>query len=347
MMWTTSLLALTWVGGYARFLHAWGRALDHPSTALREGELTVVIPARNEAERLGSLLEDLKKNGVNVIVVDDHSEDATATVARNHGAETILSRGIGKKTALREGFLRAKTEWVATLDADVRVGPHWSKAMLGPATNDVDAVIGPVRLIAPHPNLLERIQSIEYGCMLGWAFETAWRGEAFNGSGANALWRREVWLTLDLLNNEASGDDVFALSAIRQQGRKVAAAWGNKAWAETLPCSDVTSWAKQRARWGKKARHYRSRNAVIVSASIALFLPLLIVLACCNPLAALLLWCGKALLDCRYAAQVARTMQLPWNGWTDAAMFALIYPMMLLLAGGFMLQNLEWKGRRI
>lgn len=347
MMWVGCLVALLWVGAYARYLDAWQGALDHPSTPLKAAEFTVVIPARNEAEHLGNLLQDLAKNEVQVIVVDDHSEDATSAVAKEHGAVVIQARNFGKKAALREGFLNANTAWVATLDADVRVGPQWAKAMFGATSEDVDAVIGPVRLVADASSTLQRLQSIEYGCMMGWAFETAWRGEAFNGSGANALWRKHVWLTLDLRNEEASGDDVFALSALAQRGSKVAPAWGEHAWANTSPTAGFTSWAKQRARWGKKARNYKSRNAVFVTALVGLFLPISVALGCWNPLATLLLFVGKALLDGRYAARVSRAMKLHWNGWRDAIAFACVYPLMLLLAVWYMCGKLEWKGRRI
>ncbi len=89
--------------------------------------IDVVIPARDEAERIGPLLDRIVgAPGVGkVIVVDDQSTDDTAAIARSAGA--IVSAGsalpegwAGKAWALQQGIAAATAEWVVTLDADTR-----------------------------------------------------------------------------------------------------------------------------------------------------------------------------------------------------------------------------------
>jgi glycosyltransferase involved in cell wall biosynthesis len=60
-------------------------------------DTVVFIPAWNEEENLPAVLHDLQAElpAVDVLVVDDGSTDATAAVARNHGAE-VLSLGSNK-----------------------------------------------------------------------------------------------------------------------------------------------------------------------------------------------------------------------------------------------------------
>jgi glycosyltransferase involved in cell wall biosynthesis len=60
-------------------------------------DTVVFIPAWNEEENLPAVLDDLKAElpSVDVLVVDDGSTDATADVARQHGAE-VLSLGSNK-----------------------------------------------------------------------------------------------------------------------------------------------------------------------------------------------------------------------------------------------------------
>jgi glycosyltransferase involved in cell wall biosynthesis len=60
-------------------------------------DTVVFIPAWNEEENLPAVLDDLKAElpAVDVLVVDDGSTDATAAVAREHGAE-VLSLGSNK-----------------------------------------------------------------------------------------------------------------------------------------------------------------------------------------------------------------------------------------------------------
>ena len=338
------LLTALWLTLYGVRVVRWGRDLARPSTPLAPvaRDLTVVIPCRNEAAHLGDLLDDLR--GLDVLVIDDGSDDGTAALARQRGARVLPNPGTGKKSALRAGFQAATTPWVATLDADVRIGPDWATALLGAASDDIDAVIAPVRL-APHPDApWSRVQALEYACMMGWALSTARRGQAQNGSSANLLWRRTRWLELDLREDEASGDDLFALEALAAEGGRTAAATGPAAWATTNPVSSWRGWIHQRARWGKKSRKYRSAGARTVSALVAGYVLFLIGL----PLpAAAALFLGKTLLDAWYAHHAARAFDLPWHPVADDLRLALGYPVLVMAAAVQMLRPMEWKGRRI
>ena len=99
-----------------------------------ERSVTVVIPARNEALRIGPCLEALR--GEDVIVVDDDSPDGTAEVARRHGAR-VIQRGpvppgwVGKPWALQKGVEAATGEVVVCLDADARPKPGLLGALEG------------------------------------------------------------------------------------------------------------------------------------------------------------------------------------------------------------------------
>jgi len=105
--------------------------------------ITVVIPARNEAARLRECLSPLvgAPSALEVIVVDDCSDDATASVARDAGATVIagapLPDGwVGKVWALHQGVSQAKGEWVVMLDADTRVSPQLPAALVGRAVTE-------------------------------------------------------------------------------------------------------------------------------------------------------------------------------------------------------------------
>ena len=85
------------------------------------GELTIVMPARNEAASIGSLLAELatRHPGAELIVVDDGSSDATATIARDAGAQVIThpySKGNG--AAIKTGARAATRDIVVFMDSD-------------------------------------------------------------------------------------------------------------------------------------------------------------------------------------------------------------------------------------
>jgi len=93
--------------------------------------MSIIIPARNEEKSLMLLLDDLKKQTVEmeqIICVDDGSTDETAKVAKSYGA-TLLSiidkpqDWTGKSYACQTGADHTKSELLLFLDADVRLKP--------------------------------------------------------------------------------------------------------------------------------------------------------------------------------------------------------------------------------
>ncbi len=91
------------------------------------GRVSVVVPARDEAQRIAACLGPLAADPDvhEVLVVDDHSTDATAEVARAHGVRVLIAPplpagAVGKPSALQHGLEQATGEIVVTLDADAR-----------------------------------------------------------------------------------------------------------------------------------------------------------------------------------------------------------------------------------
>jgi len=95
--------------------------------------VTVVIPARNEADVIAGTLAALKQQDPDlcIILVDDQSTDATADRAREHGTSRLrilstppLPAGwSGKLWALEQGFRQAQTDYILLLDADIELQP--------------------------------------------------------------------------------------------------------------------------------------------------------------------------------------------------------------------------------
>ena len=105
--------------------------------------ISVVIPARDEAHRIGPLLDAIVgAPGVDeVIVVDDQSSDDTAAIARRAGARVVEGAPLpdgwaGKAWALQQGIRAATAERVVTFDADTRPDPMLPTALVARATGD-------------------------------------------------------------------------------------------------------------------------------------------------------------------------------------------------------------------
>ncbi len=129
--------AIIWVAILLLPWRPWGtrEVLDSTSSPPDAdlSDITVLIPARNEAALIEKTLLSLKAQGLGlaIVVVDDRSIDGTAAVAQASGVEnlhvipgeSLPEHWSGKVWALEQGFRRVKTPLTLLLDADIRLEP--------------------------------------------------------------------------------------------------------------------------------------------------------------------------------------------------------------------------------
>lgn len=88
----------------------------------------VLIPTYNEAKLIYNLVTKIKRYNLDVIVVDDGSNDDTKTKAKSAGAQVIIhSRNRGKGASLRSGFkevINKNYDFVVTMDGDGQHHPE-------------------------------------------------------------------------------------------------------------------------------------------------------------------------------------------------------------------------------
>lgn len=136
--WPSRMIAtiLTILYGYFAFVAATNLLMLKARKSVRaEWNPAVLVPARNEAERLPHLIPTLVEQGAKVYVYDDGSTDGTAEVASKLGATVIrggegLPEGwTGKNHACHQLALVATEdhpgEWILFLDADTRPAPEF------------------------------------------------------------------------------------------------------------------------------------------------------------------------------------------------------------------------------
>jgi len=115
--------------------------------------LSVVIPAYNEAENVGPLLEQLRPvlavwpGRVEILFVDDGSTDATLALLRQAQAADVrirvahFKRNLGQTAAMAAGFRLSRGRAVVTLDSDLQNDPA-DIPRLAEMLKDWDAVCG-------------------------------------------------------------------------------------------------------------------------------------------------------------------------------------------------------------
>ncbi|WP_128693848.1 glycosyltransferase [Methanoculleus taiwanensis] len=125
---------------------------DHTAPADEDGvAISVIVPARNEAETIGVCLRSLAKQHLpreayEIIVVDGDSSDETCAIAGRH-ADTVVAqvrRGIGG--ARKDGVDAASGRVLVFTDADTSPAPTWLAAIAeNLLVGGYDASTGPTR----------------------------------------------------------------------------------------------------------------------------------------------------------------------------------------------------------
>ena len=102
--------------------------------------LTLIIPAKAEADSLPKVLEEIKEYDCSVIVVMESSDIETINAAKNYNIKIIYQTNKGYGDALIEGINNAKTDYLCIFNADGSFDPKYLKHMLYTCENNFDFV---------------------------------------------------------------------------------------------------------------------------------------------------------------------------------------------------------------
>lgn len=364
------LIAVLYAGLIVAFTAGWMRLPVFWHKGRSDIPFSVIIPARNEQKHIMQLLILLRnqhypKNLFEVIVVDDHSTDATAAIVERKIASGFLTNvrllkagdlnlKPGKKNALALGIEMAKNNWIATLDADVLLGNHWLESLAGFIEQEQPAmVIGPVAM-APGKTLFSHMQALEFMSLAGSTAGAAAIGRPVMCNGANLAFRKDLYLEVGgYSGNEhlASGDDVFLLHKFKKlPGAKIPYLKSHGAIVYTRAAFTVREFFSQRGRWAGKAGSYRDGFTLVVGFVVAMINLVIIAGLLAGPFISqkVLLWAiflliFKVLVDFPLLYSMVDYHRRRDLMWLYPAL-ALVYPFYVLasLFSGFVIKP-RWK----
>lgn len=153
---------------------------------------SVVVPARDAAGSLAALLDSLAgqdvSGGMEVIVVDNASRDATGAVAAAHGARVVREERPGRARARNAGAAAARGDLLLFIDADCTADEGWAQALATCLRAPLAA--GPVTLLSGDPpNAVERLERL-------WRFRQEERVREGWAASANLGVRRSAFEAL-------------------------------------------------------------------------------------------------------------------------------------------------------
>lgn len=233
--------------------------------------VSVIVPGKNEGRHIYKLVRSISEQtykNIEIIVVDDGSDDKTAIIGRDlerNGFITLfLSNTVrgGKASAANLALRYSKGEYILHLDADCSFNREALENALIPFFMDptIGAVGGSLEVRNADKNLCTTLQAIEYlktisiGRMV-----TSYLGIYAIISGAFGLFRKDV---LDKVKgwDIGPGLDGDITVKIRKLGYKVH--FEPSAIGLTSAPDSFAKLAKQRLRWNKSIVRFRMRKHI-------------------------------------------------------------------------------------
>lgn len=105
-------------------------------------KLTLIIPAKEEAESLPKVLLELKNYSYNIIIILEKSDIKTLEAIKNFECKIVYQSGRGYGNALIEGIKNVETNYLCIFNADGSFDPKYLNEMLKIAENNIDFVFG-------------------------------------------------------------------------------------------------------------------------------------------------------------------------------------------------------------
>ncbi len=279
-------LVLAYTIGWLK-LPVWKKSGNEPKTFV-----TVIVPARNEESNIEKCINSILNQDYplplyEIIVVDDHSTDRTASIVENMDAENLQVIHLQeiekpenliafKKFAIKTAIEKAKGTLIFTTDADCELlSTCLSTVVDYYEQNDVKFITGPVVFNENDKSLLKKIFALEFIGMMGVTGASNFWKISNMSNGANLAYEKAAYFAVDGftgIDHIASGDDLLLMEKIdKKYPGKIAFLKSPEVVVKTDPPENMTEFFHQRIRWASKSRFYSDWKIIFFLALVWIF----------------------------------------------------------------------------
>ena len=286
IIWIVMILSLVYLMLIAVFTYGWF-SLKNGFTPETEPDVgvTIIVAVRNEARNINNLLNGLlqqvyPRELMEVLIIDDHSEDDTPEIVRTFAGEhpelkiiLLSSPGTGKKRAVAFGIDKSSHRFIITTDGDTIPDKRWIRKMTAfYQLYQPKILLGPVVFIN-EKTFFQKMFSLDFISLVASGAGSAAAGLPFMGNAANMGFDKTIFSGKELQQEFASGDDVFLIHSVETHygGKAIMFLKDAHALVTTRPPENMKAFFNQRIRWASKAKGYRDSWSVVVSLTVLLF----------------------------------------------------------------------------
>ncbi len=289
----TVILLICYSGILLFFIKGWWALKNgQPLQSQFKTTVSVLVPVRNEEQHIANLIQDLIAQNYpitlfNIIIIDDHSTDQTATIVRSFSNSNLrllqlsIEKPINsyKKRAIATAIATCDSELILTTDGDCRMGPDWIASIVSMYEQERCQLISSPVAYHQEKSLAEKIQTVEFELLIAAGAACIQNKFPNTCNGANLAYTRAAYHAVGGfkgIDDLASGDDELLLHKMHKQfpdGLRFLKE--SSAIVYTEAKGTLRSFYQQRKRWASKSVKYADKRMVLL-VSIIYFFNLLI-----------------------------------------------------------------------
>ena len=289
----TVILLICYSGILLFFIKGWWALKNgQPLQSQFKTTVSVLVPVRNEEQHIANLVQDLIAQNYpialfNIIIIDDHSTDQTATIVRSFSNSNLrllqlsIEKPINsyKKRAIATAIATCDSELILTTDGDCRMGPDWIASIVSMYEQERCQLISSPVAYHQEKSLAEKIQTVEFELLIAAGAACIQNKFPNTCNGANLAYTRAAYHAVGGfkgIDDLASGDDELLLHKMHKQfpdGLRFLKEPSAIVYTEAK--GTLRSFYQQRKRWASKSVKYADKRMVLL-VSIIYFFNLLI-----------------------------------------------------------------------
>lgn len=268
------------------------RTIPHfkPILSVAEGQtkISVIIPARNEEQNIAACLDSVcaqsyPKDRYEILVVDDHSTDNTASIINKYSTQNVKlislkefvpGKGLNsyKKKAIEIAVQQATGELIVTTDADCIVPKNWLQTIASfYEEHQPEFIAAPVAILPSASGeesgvrwFIKIFQALDFMTLQGITGASVYKKIHSMCNGANLAYTRKAFEEaggFSGIDSIASGDDMLLMHKIyKRYPGKVMFLKSKEAVVQTEPVKTIGEFFNQRIRWASKAGKYDDKR---------------------------------------------------------------------------------------